>query len=123
MSRLRDPWHRGWLPGFAVGLTAGFATLEIPTLGWLLVIAFAIPAVVGRSRLAAIGGLLTGLGTVWLLLLGRVALTCRAEAPNGIGCSAPGIETWLAVAGAMLGAGIVLTAVARRRLVGHDAED
>jgi hypothetical protein len=104
----------GWFPGFVVGAAAGFATLEFPPVGWLVVIVFAILAVIIGPRFAAIGGLLTGLGAIWLVLLGRVALQCQA--PDGeIGCSAPGIEQWLAVGGAMLAVGLSLTAVAAVR--------
>ena len=90
-----------------VGVTAGFATLELPNLGWLLVGAFVIVSLASRHRLWAISGLLTGLGAIWLILLGRVALSCRA--PDGeIGCQAPGIEVWLAVGATILASGIVL---------------
>jgi hypothetical protein len=103
-----------WFPGLVVGVAAGFATLEFPTVGWLVVLVFAILALVAGPRLAAIGGLLTGLGGVWLVLLGRVALECRV--PDGeIGCQAPGIEPWLAAGGAMLAIGLVLTVVAAIR--------
>jgi hypothetical protein len=104
----------GWFPGFVVGVAAGFATLELPNVGWLVVIAFAILALIVGPRVAAIGGLFTGLGGVWLALLGRVAVACQA--PEGeIGCSAPGIEPWLAVGGAMLALGLALTIVAAAR--------
>jgi hypothetical protein len=96
-----------WLPGFVVGVAAGFATLEIPTLGWLLVVAFVVPVLIRGPRRAAIGGLLTALGGVWAVLLGRVALTCRA------GCEAPDLGPWLAVGGVMLAAGVLLTVLAR----------
>jgi hypothetical protein len=105
---------RGWLSGVTVGVTAGFATLEIPSLGWLLVLAFAAPAAMSESRLASIGGLLTGLGGVWIVLLGRVALTCTATGDE-LGCQSPGIASWLAVGGAMLGAGLLLTIMAAIR--------
>jgi hypothetical protein len=101
----------GWVPGVVVGVAGGFATLEIPTVGWLIVVAFAILALVVGPRLMAIGGLFTGLGAIWLVLLGRVALECRAPAGE-IGCSAPGIEQWLAVGAGMLAIGIGLTIVA-----------
>jgi hypothetical protein len=98
----------GWFPGFVVGVAGGFATLEIPTLGWLVVVVFAVLALIVGPRVAAIGGLFTGLGAVWLALLGRVAVECRA--PDGeIGCHAPGIEPWLAVGAGMLAIGVVLT--------------
>ena len=104
----------GWLPGLVVGVTAGFATLELPTVGWLLVIVFAIHAAIVGPRIAALGGLFTGLGAIWLVLLGRVAITCQA--PDGeIGCQSPGIESWLLVGAAMLAVGVVLSIWARLR--------
>jgi len=102
------------LSGVAVGATAGFATLELPSLGWLLIVAFAVPAALVGPRLASIGGLLTGLGGVWILLLGRVALTCTATGDE-LGCHSPGIESWLAVGGTMLAAGLLLTTLATIR--------
>ena len=110
MNRAR----RGWLSGLAVGVTAGFATLEIPSLGWLLVVAFAVPAAISGPRLAAIGGLLAGIGGVWMVLIGRVALTCTATGDE-LGCHAPGIESWLAVGCAILAAGLLMTRLAAIR--------
>jgi hypothetical protein len=101
----------GWIPGFVVGVAGGLLTLEFPTLGWLIVAVFAIPAAIVGPRAAAIGGLLTGLGGIWLVLLGRVAITCQATGEE-LGCHAPGIESWLAVGGAMLAIGIVLSMIA-----------
>jgi len=115
VTRPGSGWNRGWLPGLAVGLTAGFATLSIPALGWLLVVAFAVPALIGRRRLAALGGLLTGLGAIWLLLLGRVALMCTARDPNEVGCHAPDLGPWLTLGVALLLGGLALTAVAVAR--------
>jgi hypothetical protein len=34
---MRQSARSGWFPGFVVGITAGSATLELPSLGWLLV--------------------------------------------------------------------------------------
>jgi hypothetical protein len=97
-----------------VGVAGGFLALELPTLGYLIVILFAIPAAIMGPRIAAIGGLLTGFGIVWLVLLGRVAIECQA--PDGeIGCQAPGIEGWLAVGGAILAIGLGLSIVAGLR--------
>ncbi|HZC32617.1 MAG TPA: hypothetical protein VE640_04945 [Candidatus Bathyarchaeia archaeon] len=101
----------GWIPGFVVGVAAGFATLEFPTLGWLLVIVFAIIAAILGPRIAAIAGLLTGLGTIWLLLLGHVAVSCQATGSE-LGCHAPDIQPWLVAGGTMLAAGVALTLVA-----------
>lgn len=104
----------GWIAGLAVGAAGGFLALELPTLGWLVVVLFAIPAAIVGPRAAAFGGLLTGFGGTWLVLLGRVAITCP---PTGdeIGCHSPGIEQWLAVAATILAIGVVLTIVAARR--------
>jgi len=109
-SAIRSIW-RGWLAGLVVGVAAGFLTLEFPSLGWLLAIAFAVPAGIVGPRLAAVGGLVTGIGAVWIVLLGRVALTCRE------GCQAPGIEIWLIFGGSVLAAGLTLSVIAawRRR--------
>ena len=104
----------GWIPGFVVGVAAGFATLEFPTLGWLLVIVFAILAAILGPRMAAIAGLLTGLGTIWLVILGRVAISCQATGDE-LGCHAPEIAPWLIAGGAMLATGVALTVVAYRR--------
>lgn len=83
--------------------------LEFPSMGWLLAIGFAVPALISTSRIGAIGGLLTGIGAGWLVLLGRVSFLCRTD------CEAPGIESWLLVGGAMLVVGLALTAAAALR--------
>ena len=106
MTRVR----RGGLGGLAVGVTAGFAPLEIPSLGWLLIVAFAVPAVIVGPRLASIGGLLSGIGMVWLVLIGRMALTCQATGDE-LGCHAPDLGPWLSAGGAMLAIGLILTAL------------
>jgi hypothetical protein len=90
---------RGWIAGLVVGVAGGFLALEFPTLGWLA---------------AAIGGLLTGIGACWLVLLGRVAITCQATGDE-LGCHAPGIEPWLAVGAGVLAIGLALTIVAFAR--------
>jgi hypothetical protein len=108
---MNGPVRRGWIAGLVVGVAAGFATLELPTLGWLIVVVFAVLAAVMGPRAAALGGLLTGLGGIWLVLLGRVALTCQATGDE-LGCHAPGIEPWLVVGAAMLASGLALTLIA-----------
>jgi hypothetical protein len=106
-----------WLPGLLVGLTAGVITLVGPTLGWLLMAAFALPALLGRHRLPAFGGLLTGIGAIWLVLLGRMAIACPVRDPSELGCHAPGLDPWLTAGGVMLAAGLAVSALAfgRRR--------
>lgn len=100
-----------WIAGLAVGAAAGFLALELPTIGYLILVLFAIPAAVVGPRAAAIGGLLIGFGGVWLLLLGRVAVSCRAI-DGEIGCQSPGIEQWLAVGAAVMAVGVALTIAA-----------
>jgi hypothetical protein len=110
MTRAR----RHWLSGLAVGATAGFATLEIPSLGWLLVVAFVVPAAISALRLASIGGLLTAIGAIWIVLIGRVALTCRTTGDE-LGCQASGIEPWLVAGATMFAIGLLLTILAMIR--------
>jgi hypothetical protein len=100
---------RAWLAGAAVGAAAGLLALEGPAFGWPILVAFAVPAVLSRTRAAAIGGELLGVGLVWLALLGRVGLTCHP--PD---CLAPGMEPWLAAGAAMPLGGLVLTVRAAR---------
>jgi hypothetical protein len=106
--------RKGWIAGLVVGVAGGFLALEFPTLGWLILVLFAIPAAVVGPRAAAIGGLLTGFGACWLVLLGRVAITCQATGDE-LGCHAPGIEPWLAVGAGVLAIGLALTIVAFAR--------
>jgi hypothetical protein len=103
----------GWIPGLVVGAAGGMLSLVFPTVGWLIVAGFAVPALVGATRVAALGGLLTGIGAIWLALLGRVALQCRGDE----GCQAPNQESWLVAAALMLGIGLALrlATVARSR--------
>ena len=101
-----QPVRSNWIAGLVVGAAGGFAALETPPVGYGVLIAFAVPALLGRTRLAAFGGLLLGFGITWTLLLGRVAVTC--DPPD---CQSPGIESWLAVGLGVGAAGLVLTAV------------
>lgn len=106
--------RRGWLSGLAVGAAGGFAALEIPSVGWFVVVAFAVPALIVGPRLASIGGLLVGIGGAWIALLGRVALTCQATGDE-LGCHAPDLQPWLTAGGAMFAVGLLLTALATIR--------
>jgi hypothetical protein len=106
--------RQSWIAGLVVGVTGGFLALEFPTLGWLILALFAVPAAIVESRAAAIGGLLAGLGACWLVILGRVAITCRASGEEP-GCQAPGIEPWLALSAVVLTIGIALTIYASAR--------
>ena len=103
-----------WLAGLALGTTGGFLLLEGPVIGVPLVVAGAVIVRAAGQALAGSGGLLVGVGTIWLVLLGRMKVTCDADGPSG-SCVAPGIDGYLAVAAVVLAAGIGLTVVAVRR--------
>jgi hypothetical protein len=107
---MRSTRRSAWFSGLVVGVVAGFLTLELPTLGWLLVVAYAVGALVWRRLLSGVGGLLTGIGVIWVTLLGRVALTCQATGDE-LGCHAPDLGPWLLVGVTMLIAGLALTAL------------
>lgn len=114
----------GWLSGASVGAAGGFAALEIPMVGWAVILAFAVAAIVVGPRLAAIGGLFAGIGTTWACLFARMALTCRAIG-NDLGCHAADLTPWLAATATLVGIGVALTAIAvsraRRRRSGRGA--
>jgi len=110
-----------WLAGVVVGVAAGVLTLTFPTLGWLIVLAFLLGLIRAAPRLPAVGGLFCGLGTAWLVLLGRSNLECQAfDAAPGQECGSPDIGAWLAVGGALLAIGVVSTVVALIRRLRPD---
>ena len=99
---------RRWVIGLVVGAVAGAGTLLAGPIAGLLGLIAIVLAVVESPRAAAIGGVLIGLGGAWLVLFGRVALTCRGD------CVAPGLEPWLVAAGILAGLGVLVTLRARR---------
>jgi hypothetical protein len=103
--------REGWIAGLAVGAAGGFLALELPILGWEVVVAFAVIAGVRGPRLPAEAGLLLGLGASWVLVLGRGMLDCRAfnEVP-GQECIQPDLGPWLIAGGTMLALGVAATA-------------
>jgi hypothetical protein len=62
-----------------------------------------------RPRLASLGGTLLGLGIGYLFLFGLAASRC--EAPS---CEPPDATPWLAIDGAFLAAGIIVSLAAWR---------
>ena len=99
--------HYARLVGLLLG---GFLLLEFPLFGFLLVVVGAILVSIAGQRSAGIAGLLAGVGGLWVLVLGRVKLTCTAAG----GCEAPTIDGYLAVAFVILAMGVVVTIAAAR---------
>ena len=102
-----------WFAGFVIGTGGGFLLLEGPTLGLAILVAMAVLVRLAGQATAGAGGLLMGVGAIWIAALGRVKLTCTAAA----GCTAPTIDGYLAVGAGFLAVGIVasLAALARSR--------
>ena len=106
-EKARSGPRQSWLAGLALGAIGGFLTLEFPVLG--LAICLATAVVIWRTgrAMAGTGGLFVGIGGMWLLLFGRVALDCRVAS----GCTAPDIGTTVATSGGVLAIGLVVSAI------------
>ena len=105
-----------WLAGLTVGGCAGLLFGVWPTLGAVIVIAFLVGVARTKRRSPPMGGVLIGLPTVWLVLVGNANLACeRFNAVPGQGCVAPDLTGWFIVAAAILVAGVMLTGAAVRR--------
>ncbi len=97
-----------WLAGLAVGGCAGLLLGVWPTLGFVLLVAFAIPAAISRQRRAAASGLLVGLAGIWLLLVAIADARCSAfDAFPNQECVAPDLTGWVVVAVALFVVGVV----------------
>ncbi|MBA2720550.1 MAG: hypothetical protein H0U52_15110 [Chloroflexi bacterium] len=104
------PAARVWIACLLAGASGGVLTLVLPPLGLLLVAAGALPAVVSDTRYAALGGLLTGLGATWLVLIGAANARCESfNSLPGQECVGPDLGPWLTIGGAMLAAGVLLS--------------
>jgi hypothetical protein len=112
----RGSRRSAWLAGLTVGALGGVLALELPVLGYAILVVFAGLAVVVGPRLAALGGLLGGAGGVVLLLLGRAAAAC-AEFNDGARqqCIAPDVTPLVVAGGASLAVGILLSIAAASR--------
>ena len=104
-----------WLAGLVVGVGAGFLSLSIPVIGWVIGLAFLAGALLSRAVAAGIGGLLVGGGGTWLVVLIESDARCRAFNGPGRECISPDLAPWLAVGIGLLLAGAVATAIAARR--------
>jgi hypothetical protein len=101
----------GWLAGVVLGTASGFLVIELGVIGLAFVLV-SIGLIAWKGpRLAAFGGLLAGFGGLWTVLIGRVALTCGADAflpdPN---CMTDDLTSWVAGSGLLFLAGLVVSA-------------
>ena len=110
-GRQRSGRWTSWLSGLAVGAAGGFLMLEFPFLG-LLICGTAAFAIWRKGRAVAGGaGLFVGIGGIWLVLFGQIALTCGANVDDA-GCYAPDIGSAVAAS-----AGVLVLGLARSILV------
>lgn len=108
--------RRNWLAGLVVGVVAGFWFAEWPTLGAVIAIAFAVPAVISATRLAALGGLLIGIPAMWLTVIGLATARCADfNDQPGQECVMAAVGPWVAVAVGLLVLGTVASFAAARR--------
>ena len=106
----RSDARTSWLAGLVLGALGAFLLLEFPVAGAALTaVTLVLIARAGRAA-AGIGGLLVGLGGMWLVLFGRVALTCTSTA-DGSGCFAPDIAYAVAISAGILAVGGALSVI------------
>jgi len=97
-----------WLAFLLLGVLDGVVLLSFPSLGFVI-LALGLAGIVLRPpRVAALAGLVTGVGAIWSLLLIRAALSCEAfNREPGQSCASPGIEGWILVGLVVLVIGVV----------------
>ncbi|HEX4897255.1 MAG TPA: hypothetical protein VFV53_02735 [Candidatus Limnocylindrales bacterium] len=107
----RSTARSSWFAGLVIGTGGGFLLLEGPTLGLAILAAMAVLARLAGQAIAGAGGLLMGVGAIWIAALARVKLSCTVA--NG--CEAPTIDGYLAVGAGFLALGTVASLVALAR--------
>jgi uncharacterized protein (DUF2062 family) len=114
---LKARWSpRAWVAGLVVGVASGFWFAEWPTFGAFLAVAFAVPALLSRARLAALGGLFVGLPATWLAVIGLATKRCTDfDAQRGQECVMTDVGSWVAFATGLLLLGAISTLIASRR--------
>jgi hypothetical protein len=104
------PARTAWLAFAMLGVLDTLLLLEFPPAGLLLLVLAIAGMVRRRPRDAALAGLLTGIGGTWTGLMVRVKVSCEAfDAVPGQGCEAPDIDGWIAIGGAILAIGVLVT--------------
>jgi hypothetical protein len=114
-----------WFLGFAFGLIACGAVLVAGFLALLLLVPAVVWAARERARPLGLGGLVIGLGVGMAGLLGLIALASARCADSDVSgpisdCGAPDLTPYLvaATALAVIGAGVSLAGLVRRRPAG-----
>ena len=107
----RSTARSSWFAGLVIGTGGGFLLLEGPTLGMAILAAMAVLVRLAGQATAGVGGLLIGVGAIWVAALGRVKLTCTVAAE----CEAPTIDGYLAIGAGFLALGVVVSLVALAR--------
>jgi hypothetical protein len=68
-------------------------SVELAVVGWLLFAMFAVPGLVSGRRLAALGGLLVGAGSIVVAVLRLAVVSCEAfDRDANQGCTSPDSE-------------------------------
>lgn len=99
-----------WLAFLLLGVLDGVVLLEFPTLGWMI-LALGLGGIgVRPPRIAAVAGLIAGIGASWTSILVWGTLRCEAfNREPGQSCESPGIEGWILVGLVILAVGVVLS--------------
>lgn len=115
---MRGEGWPSWAVGLSFGAAAGFMVLVGGAPFLTLSVAFLALAFITARSLAFLSGAFIGVGGLWLGLTVRAQLACDAfdAAPNQ-GCRGHGVGQFLIVSAVVLGVGLLLAVLARRRRV------
>ncbi len=113
---MRSETWLSWAVGLLFGAAAGFMVLVGGAPFLMLSVAFLALAFVAARSLAFLSGAFIGLGGLWVALTVRAQLACDAfdAAPNQ-GCRGFGVGEFLVISTVILGVGLLLGVIARRR--------
>ncbi len=113
---LRSESWPSWGVGIVFGAAAGFMILVGGAPFMVLSVAFLTLAFVAARSLAFLSGAFLGVGGLWLALTVRAQLACDAfDAGANQGCQGFGVGQFLVVSAVVLGLGLLLGVLARRR--------
>jgi hypothetical protein len=106
-----------FLVGLVLGAVDGFLGFEFPVLAFVLVQVAGILFAWYGVGLRGVGGLLTGAGALWIVVLVRAAFACgRLDAQATGGCWSLDLTPYVLGAGLALATGLFLGSVGRGRV-------